>query len=725
MGEIENRLLVEPAVKEAVVAAQIDRSGDARLAAYVVPDETYAFTVHRLLEIKRNKLQGERPYYELPNGMPVFYLNRNETEFMYREIFEELSYLKHGVTLPEGSCIFDIGANIGIFSLFANHVCKDAKIYSFEPAPPLYDLLALNTSLYGTNFKIFKNGIASVEEEVVFTYYPHASILSGRFADEAEEKETVRAVIHKELESAGDDKPTEEQIDELLAERLSGVRFDCAMKTVSQVMRENGVQRIDLLKIDVEKAELDVLEGIEAADWPKIRQLVIEVHDSGGRLNRIMDLLERYGYKMAVEQDSMLEETDLYNLYAVRAQQVEAREEGQAAPVGQVEPGRYNPGRLIDDLRGSLKGRLPDYMVPSHFVLLDKMPLTASGKVDRKALPMPETAARGKGEGWTGPRNALENLLADIWSEVLGLEKETIGVDDNFFERGGDSLKAFFVTSKIKKTLQVELPIPEFFNRPTIGSIAAFLADMPGLVLAGGEGGVDRAMVQEEIETFIQQPSIIFNRLASKTIYCFPPVLAFGIAYKVLASAIPDYAFYCFNFLEDEDRIKKYLDIVTAHQPVGPYILAGFSAGGKLTVEAAAALESRGLEVAGVILIDSFWPGEDIAVEPGADVFQEIETYLEELGVHFLKEKLLAKIASYWAYFSKKNSIGPVKTKFHLVVSEERWGSPLCGSWEPYTAHSPVIYRGFGKHADMIYAAGIEKNAGIIRDIITKIESRT
>jgi thioesterase domain-containing protein/acyl carrier protein len=371
-------------------------------------------------------------------------------------------------------------------------------------------------------------------------------------------------------------------------------------------------------------------------------------------------------------------------------------------------------------------------MVPSFFVPLARMPLNPNGKVDRKALPEPDIGE--KAEAYAAPGSAVEMLLVELWSDVLGLEKEKIGIDADFFELGGDSLKSFFVTAKIKKALEVELSIPEFFSSPTIRGAASFIVDKAPekqhlfnrlVDMAAFPGGAlpdsDPAAFQEQVEAFIQQPLILFNpptQHTQKNIFCFPPVLAFGLAYKVLASAIPDAAFYCFNFIEDEDRIRKYLELITTYQPVGPYILLGFSAAGKLTFETAAALESRGLEVSEIILIDSFWPGEDIAGEPQADTFQEIEDYLEELGVSFLKEKILSKVKNYWGYFSKKTPIGSVNARLHLIVSEERRESPLPGSWNPYTAQPPVVYQGFGRHADMIYAAGADKNAEIIRSVV-------
>jgi tyrocidine synthetase-3 len=132
------------------------------------------------------------------------------------------------------------------------------------------------------------------------------------------------------------------------------------------------------------------------------------------------------------------------------------------------------PGRELTtrEIREYLSKHLPDYMIPAYFVFLEKLPLTSNGKVDRKALPVPEFHVD---HGHVAPRNDIERKLADIWAEVLGIEKAVIGIDSNFFELGGHSLKATVLIAKTHKHLKVKLPLAEVFQTPTIRGLSGYI----------------------------------------------------------------------------------------------------------------------------------------------------------------------------------------------------------------------------------------------------------
>ena len=125
---------------------------------------------------------------------------------------------------------------------------------------------------------------------------------------------------------------------------------------------------------------------------------------------------------------------------------------------------------MIPRLRDDLKTRLPEYMVPSVFVLLESLPLSANGKVDRRALPMPGDVRAGLDAEYIAPRNEMEEHLVQIWADVLKLER--VGVNDDFFDLGGHSLMATQVVSRIREQMNVDLPLSEMFGYPTIAELA-------------------------------------------------------------------------------------------------------------------------------------------------------------------------------------------------------------------------------------------------------------
>ncbi|BCL39535.1 non-ribosomal peptide synthetase [Nostoc sp. MS1] len=129
--------------------------------------------------------------------------------------------------------------------------------------------------------------------------------------------------------------------------------------------------------------------------------------------------------------------------------------------------------KLVPLVRSYLQQKLPDYMVPAAFVLLNALPLTPNGKVDRRALPTPDTATRNLSTGFVLPRTPIEAQLAQIWSEVLGVER--IGVNDNFFELGGHSLLATQVVSRINSVFGLSLSIQLMFESPTVAGIASYV----------------------------------------------------------------------------------------------------------------------------------------------------------------------------------------------------------------------------------------------------------
>ncbi|MES1243273.1 MAG: FkbM family methyltransferase [Acidobacteriota bacterium] len=259
--------------------------------------------------------------HTLPNGLEVAYQSRAELLQFYDDIFEKRVYTRRGITLRGGDCVFDVGANIGLFTVFVARTVPGARVFSFEPAPPMFEILRANAAPYGGRVELFNCGLSSGAGSAELTFYPHSSGMSSFYPDEREEKAALRRLIRNELAQG---KPGVEDVlrfeDELVEQRFRNETWTCPLRTLSEVIRERGVTRIDLLKVDVEKSETDVLAGLEDEDWAKVEQAVVEVHDLGDRLRELSDLFRSRGFEVALEQDDLYQGSDRWNLYALRGQ---------------------------------------------------------------------------------------------------------------------------------------------------------------------------------------------------------------------------------------------------------------------------------------------------------------------------------------------------------------------------------------------------------------------
>lgn len=271
---------------------------------------------------KAGAAEGSDQIYRLKNGLTVYHLNKYETEFSCKEIFEESTYLKNGISLADNACIFDVGANIGLFAIFAKQLCHDAKIFAFEPAPEVFRLLQLNVAKYGSDVQVYQCGLSDKESVTNYTYYPHYSIMSGFHADFEEDNQALCAGVRNQISKSlppGSSVVSDRIVEVLVKDKLSEARqSQCRLSTVSTVLREAGVDRINLLKIDAERSELEILGGVDESDWPKIDQIVMEAH-SEGQAERVVSLLNAKGYSVKTEQEAHFMTTVIVNIYAKRS----------------------------------------------------------------------------------------------------------------------------------------------------------------------------------------------------------------------------------------------------------------------------------------------------------------------------------------------------------------------------------------------------------------------
>ncbi|MEO8009836.1 MAG: FkbM family methyltransferase, partial [Betaproteobacteria bacterium] len=420
LGEIEAALRERHGVREAVVVARGDDAGK-QLIAYVVPKRTH------------QSLWDCNSLYVLPDGSPVAHLNRNETDYIYNEIFVLQAYLRHGITIRDGACVLDVGANIGLFTVFANRVARNLRTISFEPNPVAFACLQANAAAWGAAVKCLPIGLSRDNNSAELTFFEGMSLLSGFYTDASTEREVVKSyVLNQQSEALGDERLVA-QIEELIDDRLHSRTVAAELRTLSSVIAQEGIDHIDLLKINVEKSELDVLLGLHAGDWPKIRQIVIEV-DRSENLASIGSLLELHGFEYLIEQDPLLRNTELCYVYAIRPSAEHGRLVRQQPAAAHLHALPDADQEILAPavLRKYLKERLPPYMVPSAYIMMEKLPLTSNGKIDRNALPNPSSDACQPSREFVGPRSETETAVAAMWVELLKIK--SVGINDDFFD---------------------------------------------------------------------------------------------------------------------------------------------------------------------------------------------------------------------------------------------------------------------------------------------------
>jgi FkbH-like protein/FkbM family methyltransferase len=326
---------------------------------------------------------GDRARYVLPNGLEIVQLNQYETDYVYKEIFEDHCYLRHGIRLQDGDTVVDIGANIGLFSLFVMSRCRNPTIYACEPAPVVYELLKANCEAYGSHVQAVNVGVSDKPKTATLTFYEKSSVFSGFHADEAEDREAIQTVVRNTLNSetsvAGE--AVQQYVNELTADRLRRTTHECRMTSVSELIREHQIDKIDLLKIDAEKSELDIIKGIDDRDWPKIAQLVIEIHDpTREAVKRIEELLTKQGFRCAVEHERLLEHSGLFNLYATRGEAAADRGAGHSRGMA------GGLGRTIQDLCTALRSFMNEATAPLVLCVCPRTPAAAADADQQAAL---------------------------------------------------------------------------------------------------------------------------------------------------------------------------------------------------------------------------------------------------------------------------------------------------------------------------------------------------
>jgi amino acid adenylation domain-containing protein len=254
-------------------------------------------------------------------------------------------------------------------------------------------------------------------------------------------------------------------------------------------------------------------------------------------------------------------------------------------------------GELVAGVRERLAACLPEYMMPAHFVVLDAMPMTPSGKLDRKSLPAP---TRGSELDVPGPRNPTEAAVARIMGEVLNAAH--VGVSDDFFHIGGHSLLAARLIGRLNRELGTSLTLRTLFENPTVETLALAIQPAPTADVAApaavdvlslmraGQGGTPVFFVHDGFGETLAYRNLAHRLRADQPIYGIYPLAADGVA--MVHTRIPAMAAH-------------YVERIRSVQPQGPYLLAGLCAGGVVAFEMARQLQQQGQAIGAVVLIDA------------------------------------------------------------------------------------------------------------------------
>ncbi len=251
------------------------------------------------------------------------------------------------------------------------------------------------------------------------------------------------------------------------------------------------------------------------------------------------------------------------------------------------------------ELRQFLRERLPDPMAPATIVLLDVLPVMPNGKVDRRALPVPDRAGREAEKALVGPRDELEHQLVQIWEEVLDVRP--IGVTDNFFDLGGHSLLAVRLFALIEERLGKRLPLTAVFQGATVEHLAAVYFRRQA------EPGSQSSLVP--IQPAGGRPPLFLVHPAGGQV--FPYIhLARSLGFEQ-----PCYGLQAAGLDDGQDRLTRIEDMASRYihalqtvQPTGPYFIGGWSMGGVIAFEMAQQLVGKGQEVASLVLVDAGLP---------------------------------------------------------------------------------------------------------------------
>ncbi|MCF7971292.1 MAG: amino acid adenylation domain-containing protein [Methylococcaceae bacterium] len=352
--------------------------------------------------------------------------------------------------------------------------------------------------------------------------------------------------------------------------------------------------------------------------------------------------------------------------------------------------------KLLSDthIKQHLSDWLPHYMLPSQIHVLAELPLNQSGKVDKKALT---ARAQDLGRAHTPHRAArtpLEQRALALWQELL---EQPVGIDDDFFAVGGNSLSAISLVVGLTDIYQQPISLSQFLNHPSIAQLSAALTtENSAMTLLNGRVN------------------------SAKKVFCFPPITGFGAVFKSLADYF-DESFYACDYDAHRDMVQASIAAIKQQQAQGPYILLGYSAGGNLAYQVARALLKQNDTIAALILLDSVRIAHIIEFS-ATEKNDFIQVALGEMDLAGNLEHMQQTMRHYLDYIMQHPQTEALACAIHYLQAEpgraRLTADGFARDWHRVAVKKYAAYSAVGDHFQLLRQPYVQTNAQFIKQIL-------
>jgi amino acid adenylation domain-containing protein/FkbM family methyltransferase len=444
--EVAAAIREHPLVSDAATIGAKNDAGDTELIAYV-----QAHT-------RNSPLVGGMARVPLPNGLAVVSPSPDEAQYLYRQIFDNSEYGRFGIGVRANGVVVDVGANIGLFTLWAAHRAPGLKVFAVEPNPDVLPYLSANLQLYEIDAEIIPLAVSETVGSAQLTSFRGLTYLSGLGNRNETASSLLKSYYRAERVGARRDLSPND-IGALLQhaeERLVPTIHTVETVDLATLLDRHGVGQIDLLKLNIEGSEFAAIRRLRPEQWHRVGQICLEVENASRTVPQIKELLTSMGFVVHEQADWNLgPEADVAYVYGLRPGANSVRPKEWHC--------RIEPMLNVKDLRAFLADRLSPAAMPSRVVFVQELPRLPNGKVSRQDLAQLSRTPGGRQESRF--EADLRNRMREVWRGTLMVDE--VNDDDNFLLLGGHSLMALRVSLQLREALGINAAPMTFLSAPT------------------------------------------------------------------------------------------------------------------------------------------------------------------------------------------------------------------------------------------------------------------